>query len=215
MKIHSFAVLLSVCVLTSAGAAHASTISVAAGGDLQAAINAVKPGDTILLAAGAVFTGNFTLPAKGGSAFITIRSDAADASLPAAGVRMTPSYASLLPKIRSDHNGAAFHTASGATYWRLQFVEILPSESNSSANLLELGSAETTQSSLSQVPQHLVVDRCYIHGVNAWDQRRAIALNSGDTQIINSNISNIKGVNEDTQAIAGWNGPGPFSIENN
>ncbi|HEX4567527.1 MAG TPA: carbohydrate-binding protein, partial [Vicinamibacterales bacterium] len=51
--------------------------------------------------------------------------------------------------------------------------------------------------------------------VNAWDQRRAIALNSGDTQIINSYISNIKGVNEDTQAIAGWNGPGPYLIENN
>ena len=215
MKISSLPVLVSVCVLTFAGASRAATISVAAGGDLQAAINAAQPGDTILLAAGAVFTGNFTLPAKGGSAFITIRSATPDASLPAAGVRITPSSAGLLPKIQSDHNGAAFHTNAGATYWRLQFVEILPSESTSSANLLELGSAETSQSSLSQVPQHLVVDRCYIHGVNAWDQRRAIALNSGDTQIINSYISNIKGVNEDTQAIAGWNGPGPYLIENN
>lgn len=215
MKIPSFAVLVSVCVLTSAGASGAATISVSSGGDLQAAINAAAPGDTILLAAGAVFTGNFTLPAKGGSAFITIRSASADGSLPASGVRIAPSYASLLPKIRSDHNGAALHTAPGATYWRLQFLEILPSESNSSANLVELGGADTDQSSSSQVPQHLVIDRCYIHGVDAWDQRRGIALNSGDTQIVNSYVSDIKGVNEDTQAIAGWNGPGPYLIQNN
>ena len=215
MKIPRLAVLLSVCAFTFAGKARGATITVAAGGDLQAAINAAAPGDTILLPAGAVFTGNFTLPAKGGGAFITIRSGSPDTSLPAAGVRITPTYSGLLPKIRSDHNGAAFHTVAGASYWRLLFLEILPSESTSSANLLELGSADSTQSSLSQVPQHLVVDRCFIHGIDAWDQRRAIALNSGDTQIVNSYVSDIKGVNEDTQAIAGWNGPGPYLIENN
>jgi hypothetical protein len=215
MKIPSLSVLLFVCVLTIAASAHAATITVAAGGDLQAAINAAAPGDTILLPAGAVFTGNFTLPAKGGSSFITIRSATPDGSLPAAGTRMTPSFAGLLPQVRSDHNGAAFLTAPGASYWRLQFLEILPSESNASANLIELGAADGAQTSLSQVPQHLVIDRCYIHGVDAWDQRRAIALNSGDTQIVNSSISNIKGAGVDTQAIAGWNGPGPYLIENN
>lgn len=215
MTRRSLAVSLSLCVLASASAARAATISVAAGGDLQAAIDAAAPGDTILLPAGAVFTGNFTLPAKGGVAFITIRSATADASLPGAGTRIAPSDASLLPKIRSDRNGAALHTAPGASYWRLLFVEILPSESTSSANLLELGAGDSTQTTLSQVPQHLVVDRCYIHGVDAWDQRRGIALNSGDTQVINSYISDIKGVNQDTQAIAGWNGPGPYLIQNN
>ena len=45
-----------------------------AGGDLQAAINNAQPGDTILLQAGATFTGNFILPNKGGSSYITIRS---------------------------------------------------------------------------------------------------------------------------------------------
>jgi hypothetical protein len=214
MKILSSSVLLSVCVLSGATAASAATIAVPAGGDLQAAINASKPGDTIVLPAGAVFTGNFVLPAKGGSAYITIRSATSDSSLPAAGTRITPSNAGLLPKVRANHNGAAFLTAPGATYWRLQFLEVLPSESNANANLVELGNADSTQSSMSQVPQHLAIDRCYVHGVDAWDQRRAIALNSGDTQIIDSWIGNIKGVNTDTQAIAGWNGPGPFLIQN-
>jgi hypothetical protein len=201
-------------VLSFAAATRAATITVPAGGDLQAALDAARPGDTILLPAGAVFTGNFLLPAKGGSAYITLRSAAPDSSLPPAGSRIDPSYAGLLPKLRSDHNGAALRTAPGATYWRLQALEILPSESTSSANLLELGGGNSSQNSLSMVPQHLIVDRCYIHGVS-WDQRRGVALNSGDTQILNSYISGIHGTGVDTQAIAGWNGPGPYLIENN
>jgi len=214
MKTHRVLLFVCTCVLSFATAARAATITVPAGGDLQAALDAARPGDTILLPAGAVFTGNFLLPAKGGSAYITIRSAAPDSSLPAAGTRIDPSDAALLPKVRSDHNGAAFRTAPGATYWRLQTLEILPSESTSSANLLELGGGNSSQNSLSMVPQHLIVDRCYIHGVS-WDQRRAVALNSGDTQILGSYVSGIHGTGVDTQAIAGWNGPGPYLIENN
>src|SRR5690349_11255174 len=50
---------------------------VRAGTNLQAALNAAKPGDTIKLEAGAVFTGNFTLPAaKQGDAPITLTTTA-------------------------------------------------------------------------------------------------------------------------------------------
>ena len=44
-----------------------AVIDVPAGGSLQQALNAVQPGGTIRLAAGATYTGTFTLPAKGGS----------------------------------------------------------------------------------------------------------------------------------------------------
>lgn len=206
---------LCLCVFVGVVPAASATITVGAGGDLQAAIDAARPGDTILLAAGAVFTGNYTLPAKGGAAFITIRSSAPDSSLPPAGTRIDPSYASLLAKVRSTQHGPAFKTVGAASYWRLQFLEILPSVSTSAANLLELGATGPWQTTLSAVPHKLVIDRCYIHGNPAYAQRRAIALNSGDTQIINSYISDIKGETLDTQAIAGWNGPGPFLIENN
>jgi hypothetical protein len=208
---------LSLClsVLLVPAGAGAATIAVASGGDLQAAINAAKPGDTITLPPGAVFNGPYTLPAKGGSSYITIRSAAPDSSLPAAGTRIDPSNASLLPKIRVNQNGPAFATAPAASYWRLMFLEIYPSTSTSSANLVELGAADTSQTSLSSVPQHLVIDRCYLHGNASYGQRRGIALNSGDAQILNSYVSDIKGVSQDTQAIAGWNGPGPYLIQNN
>src|SRR5262249_47683510 len=42
-----------------------------AGADLQAAINAAVPGDTLMLAPGASYVGNFVLPNKSGSSYIT------------------------------------------------------------------------------------------------------------------------------------------------
>ena len=66
------------------------TTFVAAGGNLQNALNAAQPGDTILLEAGATFSGSFTLPVKSGNAWIVIRTSAPDSSLPPEGTRMTP-----------------------------------------------------------------------------------------------------------------------------
>src|SRR5262245_51849747 len=53
-----------------------ATITVRRDGDLQAALDQARPGDVIVLEAGATYTGNFVLPAKDGSSTqpITIRS---------------------------------------------------------------------------------------------------------------------------------------------
>lgn len=202
-------------VSLAAAPAAAATLNVAAGGNLQAALNAAKPGDTILLQAGATFTGGFLLPVKNGTTYITIRSSSPDTSLPSAGTRITPAYASKLARVRSSAAGPAFRTAPGASYWRLMFLEMAPSAENQMANLVELGSTDATQNQLSEVPQHIVIDRCFIHGDPSYGQRRGLALNSGDTQVINSYFSDLKAVKMDTQAIAGWNGPGPYLIQNN
>ncbi|HVF49591.1 MAG TPA: hypothetical protein VNA19_05870, partial [Pyrinomonadaceae bacterium] len=61
----------------------------------------------------------------------------------------------------------------------------------------------------------LVFDRCYIHAFPTQDLRRGIMLNSAHTEIINCHISDFKAKGVDAQAIAGWNGPGPYKIVNN
>jgi len=208
-------VLCLATALLASRPASAATITVNSGDDLQAAINAAVPGDTIVLQAGATFTGNYQLPAKSGSSYITIRSSVPDASLPPDGTRMTPEYAPLLARIQSDAYGPAMMTLAGASYWRLLFLEFAPSVPSGAANLVELGATGTSQNTMEAVPQHLVIDRCYLHGDPTSGQRRGVALNSGDTSVINSYFADFKAVDVDTQAIGSWNGPGPFVIENN
>ena len=74
-------------------------IQVPAGGDLQAALDAAQRGDTIMVAAGATFTGPFTLPNKPGAGWIVVRTSAPDSALPLPTDRIDPSYAPVMPKI--------------------------------------------------------------------------------------------------------------------
>src|SRR5205823_11244133 len=78
--------------------------------------------------------------------------------------------------------------------------------------LMQIGAEEGTADTL---PHHIIVDRCYLHGDPRRGTRRGIALNSRDSAVINSYLSDFKEAGADSQAIVGWNGPGPFRITNN
>jgi hypothetical protein len=212
---HWGAVCALVGVLSMAYTANAATIAVPAGGSLQAALNAAMPGDVITLEPGATYTGNFVLPNKGAlTDFITIRSAAPDSQLPGPGVRMTPAYASLLPKIRSSNSMSTLSTAATANHYRLMFLEF-QANSKGYGEIIALGNSDSRQTQLSQVPYALVLDRVYVHGDPLLGQKRGISMQSGDTTVINSYLSDFKGIGQDTQAIASYNGPGPYLIENN
>src|SRR5690606_14174067 len=71
------------------------------------------------------------------------------------------------------------------------------------------------QDSYALIPSDIVLDRVIVQGDPSRGQKRGIALNSAFTTIRNSHITDIKGIGQETHAIAGWNGPGPFLIENN
>jgi putative Ig domain-containing protein len=203
-----------VCALPTSSAS-AATIVVPAGGDLQSAINTAQSGDVITLAPNATYTGNFVLPNKGALAdYITIRSAAADALLPPAGVRMTPSFSSKLPKLRSPNGMPAMQVAPAANHWRLLFLEFLGNK-DGAGDVIALGAGGSTQTQLSHVPYALILDRVYVHGDPVAGQKRGIALHSRDTSILNSWVTECKAINQDSQAISGFNGPGNYLIENN
>ena len=201
---------------TNAVAPTGATINVRAGDNLQAAIDAAKPGDVLLLQPGATFVGNFILPNKSGTGWVTIRTAASDASLPAPGTRITPAYASVLPKIVTPNVTSAIQTAEGAHHYRLVGVEVTASTSIPWAYVLvSLGDWGPAQSSMSQVPNNIVLDRVYLHGSPTLDIRRCVALNSASTAIIDSWLADCHSRMNESQGIAGWNGPGPFKIVNN
>jgi hypothetical protein len=206
--------LFIIGTLATAFHAEGATVVVRSGDNLQAALNAAQPGDTLMLAAGATFIGNFVLPAKTGTTDIVVRSDAPDNLLPGPNVRMTPIYAARLPKIQSVNAAFALRAAAGAHNWKLRFLEF-PATLLGYGEILRFGEGSTAQTSLTQVPYDIEIDRVYVHGDPLYGQKRGIALNGRNITIRNSYVSEIKAVGFDSQAIGGWNGPGPFTIENN
>jgi hypothetical protein len=195
------------------------TIAVAGGAsasqNLQAAIDSAAPGDVITLEAGAVFKGNFKLPKKAEQpGWITIRSSAPDASLPPAGTRIQPSASRFLPKIISPDTQPAMRTAAGAHHYRFIAVEFsLASDVTLNYGLVSFGSDQHT--SFDELPHDLILDRCFIHGSASADLSRGLALNCASAAVIDSYISDCHGQGFDAQAIASWNGSGPFKIVNN
>jgi hypothetical protein len=188
------------------------TIAVAAGGNVQAALDAAQPGDVVTLEAGATFRGPFTLPKKSGGGWITLRTSAPDASLPA-GTRVSPAVAAAMPKLVGRGGGSAIQTAPGAHHFRLVGLEIRPAPGAFVYNLIELGSAGATSEAAQ--PHDIIVDRCYVHGDPAKGGRRGLALNGRALAVIDSHFADFKEVSADSQALMGWNGSGPFKIANN
>src|SRR5262245_9851334 len=215
MRLRILACGTGVVSLLAAAVAHAATITVPAGGDLQAALNAAQPGDVITLEPNATYVVNFLLPNKGdASDCITIRSAAPDAAFPDAGVRMTPAYAAMLPKIKSPNALQALQTAAGANHYKLMFLEF-QANLDGAGEIIAIGAGDSTQTDLSQVPSAFILDRLYVHGDPELGQKRCIALQSSDTTDMNSWVSDCKAINQDSQALSGFNGPGNWLIGNN
>jgi len=187
------------------------TIHVAAGGDLQAAIDMAAPGDEITLAAGATFTGNFVLPAKVGDGWIVIRSD--DPGLPAEHTRVGPDDAAYMPTLVTPSDLPVLRTEGVAHHFRLVGIQLRPADGVNVNDLVVLGSAGAT--SVDELAHDLVFDRCIVRGDPAVGGKRGIQLNARAVGVVQSYFTDWKRVGQDTQTMLGWNTPGPFRIVDN
>lgn len=188
-------------------------IYVAAGGNLQTAINGAVRGDVIELAPGAVFTGNYVLPAKSGSGWVTIRTRT---TLPPEGTRVTASSASSFAKIVTPNSMPALYPASSAaaSYYRIVGVEFR-STASMTYSIVNLSDYTRTTTSPDQLSSHIILDRVWIHGNSTQTIYRCLTLNNRSTAIIDSRISDCHVKGGDSQGIFGYEGPGPFKIVNN
>ena len=134
-----------------------STVRVASGGDLQAALEKAKPGDTILLARDGRYAGNFVLPARHAAAgqtgeddrVITVRTEGD--GWPREGERMTPAAAEHLAALQSPNASPALSTAPAARGWRITLVEIQATR-DAGGTIVALGDASEKQAALASVP---------------------------------------------------------------
>ena len=125
--------------------------------------------------------------------------------------RIGPQQTRFLAAIRSPNGQPALRTAARAHHWRLELLEFRPSPSVD-ATLVEFGTS--AQATLEVVPRDLVVDRCFPRGsVSRAEARTCDQQRSDDhRQFL---LRRLQASESGSQAIAGWNGPGPFVIENN
>src|SRR3954471_20934825 len=164
------------------------TMSVKSGESLQAVLNNVKCGDTILLESGATFTGVFTFPNKGcdDAHWIIVRTSSDNSQLPAEGSRLTPCYAgvsslpgrpalnctfvrNVLAKLVMNrrYSSGPVIFAPGASHYRLIGLEI----TRTAGGGLVYALASPVGGSITR---KIIYDRLWIHGTAHDETARGV-----------------------------------------
>jgi len=200
----------SILIDTSYQSPTGKSTLLAPGSNLQAAINAASPGDELVLQAGGSWVGNFVLPAKA-CPMVTIRTSALSAF--PAGVRATPSQVGSMASIVSASSAPAISTAPGACGYQLVGLEVTVQDGlGLNYGIVVLGGGSET---LANLPSSIFIERSWIHGKPTCDCKRGVQMNGKTQALLDSTVTDIHAQGIDSQAVAGWAGPGPFKVFNN
>ena len=221
----------SACPTLTTGTNCKRTPASGSASDLQSAINAATCGDTIILAAGSTYTGNFTIPNEGVcSGWIVIQSSAVGSL--ASGTRVSGSCSAGTPPaitcpvptggtlanmatITTNTANSAALTFQTATHnWRLIGLEITETAGLHEFSLIETDNGATIQSNLVH---NIIIDRCYIHGTATGDVRHGVSFQVAGGAVIDSDIREMhdRPFATDAQAVGIWTSPGPLLFQNN
>jgi len=180
---------------------------------LQANVNSAVDGDVVKLTAGVTYTGHLVLPNRGTPGYVHIVSSAI-ASLPAKGTRVGPSHVGNMATLRAvNNNESSLQFANGARGWIVMgLIFEVRTGGGTTSRLIEIGSATATSN--AQLPQDIHVNRCLATPAIGRAQRTA-ALHGINCSITDCYLENNGVSGTETHVIGGWNGPGPYLIDNN
>jgi hypothetical protein len=191
---------------------------------LKTALKSALPGDVIVLDAGTIYSGNFVVPAVSNpnGQWIYIESSNLN-SLPPTGTQVSPSDAVNMPKIVTPTVSQALAFASGSSYIRMVGIEVYSASTWAPTPYTPgvyygyaLISAPNGGWPISlPIPDHIIFDRCYIHGDPTHDVQVGIQANYSNFAVVDSYISDLHMKGAETNAIGAFFTPGPMYIHNN
>ena len=189
-----------------------ATTDVNAGQDLQAALDAAQPGDTLRLDAAGTWSADYLLPVKSGDGQITITTSNLE-TLPLAGNRVTEEQSLALPRIKGH-----IKTMPRSSHYTFRGVRIEAYADYYTGGLVDFGGQGINNDIVVNVaedlPRDFTIDRCWLAADPGWGGKRGVYANCAGFIIRDSVVKDFFSDSQDSQAIGCTNGPGPFIVEN-
>lgn len=184
------------------GAPGTRLVSVKTSEELAAALKSARDGVTIEGEPGAVYNGAFVAPnlPRGARAILRVRGVLPDG-------RVSPADSGRLFTLRAPAGAVPLTVGSG---WTVDGFK-LEAEGNA-YGLLRVGSADGYVSA-ADIPQYVELRRFVIDVPEGQQERRGVMTHGGNVTIRQCWIAGVKEAGADSQAIAGWDLPGPVTVE--
>ena len=182
---------------------------VAKGENLQAAMDAAVPGEVVMAAPGEY--AQLVLKPKPLGAAVVLMPDTT--ALPV-GRRIDPSYASGLIQLRSNNGEAPVKTLGAASNYVLRGINPLYLLDGGRI-YMEMGDHLAVETDPLKLPDNIVIDQCLLQGHPTLGAKCGIQMHTRNLSVLNSHISDFFRFGQDAQSIAGYNGPGAFTLINN